>query len=264
VVDALAKVFLKLGGFEGMIKSIKKKFGDLGKKFKLAKDIAIPLLIGALATLTAMAVALGVALLPVIWPFLLFGGIIVAVVAAFRALEERFGFMDKAVGFLVEAFQTFKHGIGQLLIDLGNTFGVPDVLAEWGHALQDSAALVRENRKIEAAAKAKGSNIDNMSHTEVMGALNTQLKDDKKALGLTEDIKDATEETARNTTIDIKTNPEFLDQTANMLGRSIESILGITKDNSAAEIVEELRALNQQTAVLVEKPDPEGAPATAS
>ena len=103
-----------------------------------------------------------------------------------------------------------------------------------------------------------------MNHGELMGALKSQIKVDKETMGLTSDIKDSTEETARNTTIDIKTNPEFLDQTANMLGRSIESILGITKDNSAAEIVEELRALNQQTAVLVEKPDPEGAPATAS
>jgi hypothetical protein len=264
VVDALTKVFLKLGGFSGMIESIKKKFGDLGKKFKLAKDIAIPLLIGALATLTAMAVGLGVALLPVIWPFLLFGGIVVAVVAAFRALEEKFGFMDKVTGLVVEAFQSLKHGLGSLLISLSDMIPFSDKLAGWGLALQESSASVLKNREIEASAKAKGENIDNMNHSEVMGALNTQLKVDKDTMGLTSDIKDSTEETARNTTIDIKTNPEFLDQTANMLGRSIESILGITKDNSAAEIVEELRALNQQTAVLVEKPDPEGAPATAS
>ncbi|HAI18997.1 MAG TPA: hypothetical protein DCM10_13785, partial [Xanthomarina gelatinilytica] len=130
---------------------------------------------------------------------------------------------------------------------------------------------------------------DNMNHSELMGELGKTLKVNKEEMGLTEKIKDSTEKTARNTTIDIKTNPEFLDQTANMLGRSMESILGINKDNSAAKIVEELRALNEQTSTdnsiaaealgetaaqlvalndkttdLVEKADPENAPALGS
>lgn len=264
VVDSFAKMFIKMGGFSKIIETVKKTISDMKNKFKLIKDITIPLLIGALATLTAMAVGLGVALFPVIWPFLLIGGIITVVVAAFRALEERFGFMDKVTGFLIEAFQTFKHGLGQLLIDLGNLYGVPDKLADWGRALQESSATVRKNREIAESANDKNDAIDNMNHSELMGELGKTLKVNKEEMGLTEKIKDSTEKTARNTTIDIKTNPEFLDQTANMLGRSMESILGINKDNSAAEIVEELRALNEQTSVLVEKPGPENAPALGS
>ena len=49
-------------------------------------------------------------------------------------------------------------------------------------------------------------------------------------------------------TPEIATTPEFLDETANMLGRSIEGILGIGKDATSAEILEELKVANQQRA----------------
>ena len=264
VVDAFAKMFIKMGGFSGVIDTVKKTISGIRSKFKLIKDITIPLLIGALATLTAMAVGLGVALFPIIWPFLLFGTIIAAMVAGFKALKEKTQILEKVTGFLSEAFQTFKNGLGELLIKLGDMYGVPDKLADWGRALQESAATVRKNKEVAQSAKDQKDAIDNMNHSELMGELGKTLKVNKEEMGLTEKIKDSTEKTARNTTIDIKTNPEFLDQTANMLGRSMESILGINKDNSAADIVEELRALNEQTSVLVEKPDPENAPALDS
>mgnify|MGYP003124291796 CR=1 FL=1 len=289
VVDAFAKMFIKMGGFSGVIDTVKKTISGIRSKFKLIKDITIPLLIGALATLTAMAVGLGVALFPIIWPFLLFGTIIAAMVAGFKALKEKTQILEKVTGFLSEAFQTFKNGLGELLIKLGDMYGVPDKLADWGRALQESAATVRKNKEVAQSAKDQKDAIDNMNHSELMGELGKTLKVNKEEMGLTEKIKDSTEKTARNTTIDIKTNPEFLDQTANMLGRSMESILGINKDNSAAKIVEELRALNEQTSTdnsiaaealgetaaqlvalndkttdLVEKPGPENAPALGS
>ena len=79
-----------------------------------------------------------------------------------------------------------------------------------------------------------------------MKALNTQIKTDKETMGLTSDIKDASEETAKNTAPEIKTTPEFLDQTANMLGRSIEGILGVGRDTTSEEMLEELRTANEQ------------------
>ena len=102
--------------------------------------------------------------------------------------------------------------------------------------------------ELEKAAKVKGEDIDNMNHNELMGALKTQIKTDKVAMGLTEEIKDASETTAINTAPEIKTTPEFLDQTANMLGRSIEGILGVGRDTTSEEILEELREANQQRA----------------
>ena len=49
-------------------------------------------------------------------------------------------------------------------------------------------------------------------------------------------------------TPEIKTQSQFLDETANMLGRSIEGILGIGRDSTAAEMLEELKIANEQRA----------------
>ena len=268
VVNRLSEMFVNIGGFSGMIESLKKKFGewkikiiDITKIMKNVLAIAFVALAAKVMFLTVAAIiplvigfgslllAIVAALVP-FWPFIAAIGAIVLIV---KLLNDKFGFMDPVIASVTDAFKWLKEGLGDFLIGLGDMWGVPDAIADWGHALKGSTSELK--KKVSKEKK---------TDEEIAASLKETLKNDKKALGLTEDIKDATKETARNTTIDIKTNPEFLDQTANMLGRSIESILGITKDNSAAEIVEELRALNQQTAVLVEKPDPEGAPATAS
>lgn len=65
-------------------------------------------------------------------------------------------------------------------------------------------------------------------------------------------IAKETEEVNRKTP-EIKTSPEFLDETANMLGRSIEGILGIGKDATSSEILEELRVANEQRAAANSK-----------
>jgi hypothetical protein len=66
---------------------------------------------------------------------------------------------------------------------------------------------------------------------------NTSLQNAEKNL---EDINAKTPE--------IATTPEFLDETANMLGRSIEGILGVGRDTTAEEMLEELREANVQRA----------------
>ena len=54
-------------------------------------------------------------------------------------------------------------------------------------------------------------------------------------------------------TPEIATTPEFLDETANMLGRSIEAILGVGRDTTAAEMLEELKLANEQRAAQGDK-----------
>jgi len=246
VVDSLVKVFLKLGGFSGMIDKIKKKFGDLRDKFKLAVDITIPLLIGAFVALT---VALGILLAPfapLILALTAIGAGVALLVAGFKKLNEKWSITEKVTGFLIEAFQKLKNGLGMLLVSLSDMIPFSDTLKEWGLALQESAETVRTNIKVAKAAKEKGEAIDDMNHSELMKALNTQIKTDKETMGLTSDIKDASEETAKNTAPEIKTTPEFLDQTANMLGRSIEGILGVGRDTTSEEMLEELRTANEQ------------------
>jgi len=56
-------------------------------------------------------------------------------------------------------------------------------------------------------------------------------------------------------TPEIATSPEFLDETANMLGRSIEGILGVGRDTTAAEMLEELRVANEQRAAQQNQPN---------
>lgn len=75
-------------------------------------------------------------------------------------------------------------------------------------------------------------------------------------------IEDAAKETAKQTSAinektpgEVKTQSEFLDETANMLGRSIEGILGIGKDTTNQEMLEELRVANEQRASQNNKPN---------
>ena len=64
-----------------------------------------------------------------------------------------------------------------------------------------------------------------------------------------------TQEEINRKTPEIATSPEFLDETANMLGRSIEGILGIGRDTTAAEMLEELRVANEQRAAQQNQPN---------
>lgn len=80
-------------------------------------------------------------------------------------------------------------------------------------------------------------------------------------------IEDATKETAKQTSAinektpgEVKTQSEFLDETANMLGRSIEGILGIGKDNTSEEMLEKLTQISDATTATANKPGGEGAP----
>ena len=236
-----------MGGFSGMIDKVKKKFGDLRAKFKLAVDITVPLLIGAFVALT---IALGVLLAPfapIILAFALLAAGVAIVVAAFKYLNEKFDITGKVTGFLIEAFQKLKHALGGFLISLSDMIPFSDKLKGWGLALQESADTVRANIAVEKAAKERGEDIDNMNHGELMGALKSQIKVDKETMGLTSDIKDSSAELNAKTP-EIVTTPEFLDETANMLGRSIEGILGVGRDTTSEEMLEELRTANEQRA----------------
>ena len=64
-----------------------------------------------------------------------------------------------------------------------------------------------------------------------------------------------TQEEINRKTPEIATSPEFLDETANMLGRSIEGSLGIGRDTTAAEMLEELRVANEQRAAQQNQPN---------
>lgn len=64
-----------------------------------------------------------------------------------------------------------------------------------------------------------------------------------------------TQDEINRKTPEIVTSPEFLDETANMLGRSIEGILGVGRDTTAAEMLEELKVANEQRAAQQNQPN---------
>ena len=248
LVDGFVKFFLKMGGFGGMIDKIKKTFGDLKAKLKLILDVSLPILVGLFA---ALAIAMGILLAPfapIIIAFVKLAAVVALVFAGLKFLNDKFDITGKIVGFVSEAFQKLKEGIGSLLKLLSNLPLVGKHLGDWGESLKESAATVRANKAAGMSAEKKKEEIDNMNHGDLMGALKEQLKGDKDRFQVATKTEQNTEKTANNTSPEVKTSPEFLDQTANMLGRSIEGILGVSPENSTAEIVEELKALNQQTA----------------
>jgi hypothetical protein len=248
LVDAFVKFFLKMNGFEGILKKVTDVFGNIRKKLKLMLDVSLPVLVGLF---TALAVAMGILLAPfapIIIAFVKLAAVVALVFAGLKFLNDKFDITGKVVGFVKDAFESLKKAIGNLLVTLGEMFGVPDKLKDWGNALLESTEATK-NAKIDAAAKEKrDAEIDDMNHDDLMAALGEQLKQDKEHFGVAKKTEENTEKTAENTAPEIKTSPEFLDQTANMLGRSIEGILGITADNSAADIVEQLQIANEQRA----------------
>jgi hypothetical protein len=93
----------------------------------------------------------------------------------------------------------------------------------------------------------KAIGADAKKSNEVKLSFEEQLAIDKKTFGVNEDSKKNLEEINAKTP-EIKTTPEFLDQTANMLGRSIEGILGVGRDTTSEEMLDELRTANEQRA----------------
>ena len=77
-----------------------------------------------------------------------------------------------------------------------------------------------------------------------MDAFKESLELVRKELGFAEE----TEKNTRKIADAIDTSPEYLDRTANIIGRSIESMLGFTDERGMKEIIEELQILNEQTA----------------
>ena len=111
--------------------------------------------------------------------------------------------------------------------------------------------------------------LQNQTDAEYEAEQRKKQKDQKQDEKL-EEIKEATKDTAKQTkdinekTVgEIKTQALFLDETANMLGRSIEGILGIGADTTSQEMLEELKVANEQRATQQNQPN-EGATNTGS
>ncbi len=123
-----------------------------------------------------------------------------------------------------------------------------------------SKEIIRDSQRAIKQREALLKKLENQTDQQ-FEAEQKKLEDSQKQDGKLGEIKDATKDTAKQTaeinekTVgEIKTQAAFLDETANMLGRSIEGILGIGRDTTMEEVRDALvegnadrRALGTQT-----------------
>ena len=118
--------------------------------------------------------------------------------------------------------------------------GLKIIRPDYAQSGREFLAGLKENRDDPAG-------LGNRLLGGILDTLNTSEDTNKLNLKETEEIN--------RKTPDIVTTPEFLDETANMLGRSIEGILGVGRDTTAEEMLEELRVANEQRAAQTNQPN---------
>jgi len=120
----------------------------------------------------------------------------------------------------------------KLLAGKGGTTNPLALMAEKAAALQ--AAAMKNDPTIKALYAARASLEDGNGFARETNFLLAEAQANLQAID--------------DKTPDLTTGSMFLDETANMLGRSIEGILGVGRDTTAEEMLEELREANLQRA----------------
>jgi hypothetical protein len=289
------RLYLRFGGLQGIVEKAKEKFAELKEYFAKTlipnimkfKDVALVGLGIAIGLLTIKFTIMAItAVLPLITAF---GGLLLAVfpvAAPFIAIAAIVGGLvllftdfDGVVSFLKNTFLDFADFVGRMITKLGSV--VPllgDTIEAIGDSIQGAAESLRDKpkevfadgttgaAKTDAAAKnaeaAKAAAEQKKTDEEILKAFSDQMELDQKAFGFNEQTAKNTDEINKKTP-EIETTPQFLDETANMLGRSIEGILGIGADTTSQEMLEELRVANEQRAAQQNQPN-EGATNTGS
>lgn len=289
------RLYLRFGGLQGIVEKAKEKFAELKEYFAKTlipnimkfKDVALVGLGIAIGLLTIKFTIMAItAVLPLITAF---GGLLLAVfpvAAPFIAIAAIVGGLvllftdfDGVVSFLKNTFLDFADFVGRMITKLGSV--VPllgDTIEAIGNSIQGAAESLRDKpaeafadgttgaTKTDAAAKnaeaAKAAAEQKKTDEEILKAFSDQMELDQKAFGFNEQTAKNTDEINKKTP-EIETAPQFLDETANMLGRSIEGILGIGADTTSQEMLEELRVANEQRAAQQNQPN-EGATNTGS
>jgi len=279
------RLYLEFGGMTGIVATVKEKFAEFKEyitktlipeiiKFKDVALVGLGIAIGVLTIkFTLMAIT---AVLPLITAF---GGLLLATLpisAPFLAIAAVVGGIvllftdfDKVVSFLKNTFLDLAGFIGKMISKLGSA--VPllgDTITAIGDSIQRATNKLRETEQAGDAGEKKGQGSADAAtkneevakaaadkkktDAEILKAFEEQMELDTKAFGFNEKTAKNTEELNRKTP-EIATTPEFLDETANMLGRSIEAILGVGRDSTSAEMLEELRIANEQRAAQGDK-----------
>ena len=195
------------------------------------------------------------------------------IVAPIEGLKLVFGAFKSGLGVLLLGLTKLAEGLARVIAKINNFFGGQlEVNEARIKASQDFAKnMILDGVRIQTEAFDRIT----MDPAESFKLVQDDLNDpDKLGNRLLADIEEgmrnsflANAETAKNTkNIDDKTpeivttQPKFLDETAAMLGESIERILGVGRDTTAADMLEELRIANEQRGAMAAT-SPVGTPA---
>jgi len=288
-------LYLRFGGLQGIVEKAKEKFAELKEYFTKTlipavmkfKDVALVGLGIAIGLLTIKFTIMTItAVLPLITAF---GGLLLAVfpvAAPFIAIAAIVGGLvllftdfDGVISFIKNTLIDFASFVGSMIAKLGDKLGIfGGTVESIGESIQGAAESLRDKpaetfadgttgaTKTDAAAKnaeaAKAAAEKKKTDEEILKAFSDQMELDQKAFGFNEQTAKNTDEINKKTP-EIETAPQFLDETANMLGRSIEGILGIGADTTSQEMLEELKIANEQRAAQQNQPN-EGATNTGS
>lgn len=280
------ELFVRFGGLTGIVDKVKESFFntlDKVKKFKNEALVGLGIAIaGITLKLTIMAIS---AVVPLITAF---GGLLlaifpisapfIAIAAAVGGLVFLFTDFDKVVSTVKNALLDFVGFVGKVIVKISEYLPIlGGVVGGLGESIQNAVKSLKgkeqelkppgegspqeKNAEADRAAKEKAE--QERKQKELMDQFQSLLEVDEKNLGLAEKRTKDTEEINRKTP-EIATTPEFLDETANTLGRSIEGILGIGRDTTSEEMLEKLTEIAQSTTITAEKEGMEPAINTGS
>ena len=183
------------------------------------------------------------------------------IVVPIEALKLVFGALKTGTGVLLLGLMKLAEGLARVIAKITNFFGGDLAINEARvKAMQDFAkSMIESGSNIQKNALNRITMDPAESFRLVQEDLNDPDKLGNKLLqGIEEGMRQnfqVASQTAKNTkAIDDKTpdivttQPKFLDETAAMLGESIEKILGVGRDTTAEDMLEELRVANMQRA----------------
>ena len=271
-VDKIKRLYVEMGGFENIIKTVKEKLHAAKDILAVIGGVILGGLIVALGLYTASLIASTIAntlfaismiagLLPpaaalatALWSFLapiLLAIIpIVALIGIFTLLYKKSETFRNAMsivsdfikGALIGTLKLMRNAIASTIGAMGNLI---EGIAKWADILPGSDAMEAIGRGIQGVAskirnmgEGGGGGEEGLSGAELDNAFQDQLDADAAALGIAKDSQ------GHLASIDAKTpdptSSAFMDSTIIDLSRSIESILGVPGGEGDRDLLEDM------------------------
>ena len=203
---------------------------EFGDQLKIIKDeVFVPLhtaFAAAFPTIKKVAILLGAHL----------KNAVSSLVDSSIRLYLKFEAFSSIVGFtidvLVSSFKTISLIAGIMLAIANPLLGLAVLL---GYGAYKTSDLSKDN-----------AIVDKMNSEELLEAFKKKMDDDAEALGISLETAANTKKTADLLEDrDDNTAPDFLSQSANILGRGIEAQLGMTDNQTLVDVIAELQVANE-------------------